>query len=125
MSLDSFNDQCIEANVVKSYIKFTGAAASPAPPTKVFGRGLAITHPSAGVYNLVWDENPGMYMGVMGWAFEATAQSALKGFTVVAGVYNATTRTLVLNVTNAAELLTSLVTAQQLSITIGFKRTNA
>lgn len=123
MSLDSFNDQCIEANVVKSYIKFTGAGA--APVVKVFGRGVATTRTGVGIVNLVWDENPGTYMGVMGACFEATVQSGVKGFTVVPGVYNATTRTLTINITNAGETLADLAAAQQLSITVAFKRTNA
>lgn len=123
MSLDSFNEQNIEPSVVKSYIKFTGAGA--APVVKVFGRGLATTRTGVGLVSLIWDENPGAYVGVMGWCFEATVASGVKGYTVVPGVYNAATRTLAINITNAGETLTDLAALQQLSITVGFKRTNA
>lgn len=123
MSLDSFNDQCIEPGLVKSFIKFTGAGA--APVVKVFGRGVQTTRTGVGIVNLVWDENPGTYVGVMGWCYEATVQSGVKGYTMVPGVYNTTTRTLTINITNAGETLTDLAAAQQLSINIGFKRTNA
>lgn len=123
MSLDAFDDQCFEPSLVKNFIKFTGTGA--APVVKVFGRGVQTTRTGVGLINLVWDESPGGYVGVMGWCYEATVPSGVKGYTVVPGVYNITTRTLAISITNAGETLTDLAALQQLSITVAFKRTNA
>lgn len=123
MSLDTWDAKATEPDLTATIVKFTGTGA--APVVKVLGRGVACTRTGVGIVNLVWDENPGTYAGVLGYCFEATAQSALKGYTMVPGVYNTTTRTLTINYTNAAEALTDLAAAQQLTITVGFKRTNA
>lgn len=123
MSLDAWNASFTEPGLCATYIKFTGTGANPV--TKVFGRGVATTRTGVGIVNLVWDENPGAYAGVIGWCFEATTASGVKGFTVVPGAYNATTRTLTINITSAAEALVDLAAAQQLSITVAFKRVNA
>lgn len=123
MSVDSWNAAFTEPMLVATYIKFTGAGV--APVVKVLGRGVATTRTGVGLISLVWDENPGTYAGVMGWCFEATTASGVKGYTVVPGVYNTTTRTLAINITNAGEVLTDLAALQQLSITVAFKRTNA
>jgi hypothetical protein len=123
MSQEAWDSQVSEPNVVSQYIKFTGAGA--APVVKVNGRGTTCTRTGVGLVNLVFDENMGTYVGVMGWCFEATVQAGVKGYTVVPGVYNTTTRTLTLNITNQAEALTDLAAAQQLSIMVAFKRTNA
>lgn len=123
MSLDAWNDLITEPGVVGTFIKFTGTGA--APVTKVFGRGVATTRTGVGIINLVWDENPGSYMGVMGWCFEATTIAALKGYTVVVGAYSVTTRTLTINMTSSGDALVDLAALQQLSITVGFKRVNA
>jgi hypothetical protein len=85
---------------------------------------VTVTYIGTGLVDLVWAEYPGVYLGVDGWCFEATTSSALKGFTVVPGDYNATTRTLRLSITNASESLTDLAAAQNLSIGVAFKRVN-
>lgn len=122
MSQEGWNDKFTEPDVVATFIKFTGAGA--APVVKVNGRGVAVTRTGVGIINLVWDENPGTYLGVLGWGFEATVQSGVKGYTVVPGVYTPATRTLTINITNQAEALTDLAALQQLSITFGFTRTS-
>lgn len=123
MSYDAWQAKFTEPEVNATYIKFTGTGA--APVTKVNGRGVATTRTGVGLISLVWDENPGTYLGVGGWCFEATTASAVKGFTVVPGVFNTTTRTLAISITNASETLTDLAALQQLSITVLFKRANA
>jgi hypothetical protein len=123
MSQDSWRVKYSEPEINATYVKFTGAGA--APVVEVFGRGVTCTRTGVGIVNLVWDENMGTYMGIMGYCYEATTASAVKGYTLVPGAYNATTRTLTLNMTSAAEALVDLAAAQQLSVTVGFKRANA
>jgi len=123
MSQEAWEVKATEPEVTDTYIKFTGAGAAPVVET--FGRGVTCTRTGVGLVSLIWDEFPGVYMGVRGWCFEATVASGVKGYTVVPGVYNVTTRTLAINITNAGETLTDLAAAQQLSITVSFKRTSA
>lgn len=123
MSYDTWPAKFTEPEVNATYVKFTGAGA--APVVEAFGRGVTCTRTGVGLISLVWDENPGTYLGVGGWCFEATTASAVKGFTVVPGVFNTTTRTLAISITNASETLTDLAALQQLSITVLFKRANA
>jgi hypothetical protein len=111
-----------EADEVDTFIRFTGAGA--APVVKNRGKGVATTRTGVGIVNLVWDESPGVFLGIKSWAFDATAQAGVKGYTVVAGDYTAATRTLTINITNAAEALTDLAAAQRLALTVVFSRTN-
>lgn len=122
MSQEGWDVQLSEAMVHCTYVKFTGAGA--APVVKVKGRGVATTRTGVGLISLVFDEGMGTYLGIIGWCFEATTASGVKGYTVVPGVYNTTTRTLAINITNQGETLTDLAAAQQLSITVGFTRTS-
>ena len=49
----------------------------------------------------------------------------MKGYTVVPGVYNTTTRTLRINITNASESLTDLAALQWLTLALAFKQTGS
>lgn len=123
MSQDAWNEKSTEPEIVKSVIRMLGTGA--AVPTKVFGRGLTLTRTSAGIINLIWIEYPGNYVGITGDCFEATVQNGLKGYTVVAGDWNAATRTITINITNAADTLTDLAAAQSLTLEVAFKRVAA
>lgn len=120
MSQEAFEQKSTEAAEVVTRVRFVGGTAAI---TKLNGRGVTPTYIGTGLVDLVWDEFPGLYIGVDGWCFDATTSSALKGFTVVPGAYNATTRTLRLSITNASESLTDLAALQNLTIGVAFKRT--
>lgn len=122
MSQEAFQQKSTEAGEVVTRVRFVGGSAAI---TKLFGRGVTPTYVSTGLVDLIWDEFPGLYIGVDGWCFDATTSSTLKGFTVVPGAYNATTRTLRLSITNASESLTDLAALQNLTITVAFKRTGS
>lgn len=90
------------------------------------GQGITPTYISTGIVDLIWAENPGNFQGLAGMPdFQATTASAVKGFTCVPGVYNATTFTLRLNITNASETLVDLAALQWLSVCALFKRSGA
>lgn len=122
MSYDAWEQYSTEADEVVSRVRFVGGTAAI---TKLYGRGVTPTYVSTGLVDLVWAENPGVYVGVDGFCFDATTSSALKGYTVVPGAYNSTTKTLRLSITNASDALADLAAAQNLTIGIVFKRTNA
>ena len=118
MSFDPFDLQSSEPDAKASIVKFVGGAAAV---TKVFGKGMSVSYIGTGIVDLIWKENPGAFIGVLGRCFEATTQSAVKGYTVVPGVWNSATFTLRLNITNASETLTDLAALQWLTLMIGFK----
>lgn len=120
MSQDAFNQQSTEAGEVVTRVRFVGGTAAV---TELYGRGVTVTYVGTGLVDLVWTEYPGVYIGVDGYCFDATTSSALKGYTLVPGAYNATTRTLRLSITNASDALADLAALQNLTVGIAFKRT--
>jgi len=101
------------------FVKFVGGTNAV---TKVAGTGagVTVTYVSTGIVDLTFELGAGDFLGLAGACFEATTQSGVKGYTVVAGVFNTTTRTLRLNICNAVETLTNLAALQWLSITAKF-----
>ncbi len=98
-------------------IKFVGGTAAV---TKVFGQGVTVTYISTGIVDLYWPDNPGTFL-LATFGFQATTASGVKGYTVVPGVYNASTLKLRLNITNASESLTDLAALQWLVCRVAFK----
>src|ERR1041385_1788317 len=99
-------------------IPFVGGSTAV---TKEFGLGVTVTYISTGVVDLVWAENPGTFIGLMGFHFSATTQSGVKGWTVVSGDYSTTTFTLRLNITNSSDTLADLSSTQHLAVLPAFK----
>lgn len=121
MSQEAFREYASEPDLVDQFVSMLGTGASV--PTKLFGR-CTITRSGAGVLTLTWPSFQGRYLGLKGFGFEATAPAALKGYSLVVGDWNATTRAIVLNVTDSTNTLADLAAAQRLSLTLAFKRTN-
>lgn len=100
------------------FVRFVGGTAAV---TKVRGRGITVTYIGTGLVDLTWTENPGVFAGLKGApAFQATTAADVKGHTCTPGVYNATTKTLRLNITNASESLHDLAALEWLSLTVLF-----
>ncbi len=105
------------------FIKFVGGSAAV---TRVFGQGVTVTYIGTGLVDIVWAKNPGVFLGLAGApAFQATTAADVKGHTCVPGVFNTTTFTLRLNITNASESLHDLAALEWLSLTVKFKATAA
>ncbi len=105
-------------------VKFVGGTTAV---TKVHGDGLVTTYIGVGLVDLTWATDPGTFLGFT-CCFQATTASALKGYTCVPGVYNATTRTLRLNIcgdgAGIAPALTNLAALQWLFCRVSFKETS-
>src|SRR5688572_4303810 len=99
-----FPQRATQPEAVDHFVKFVGGTNAV---TKVFGQGVTVTYISTGIVDLVWASNPGTFLGFLA-TFQATTASGVKGFTVVPGVFNTTTYTLRLNITNASETLANL-----------------
>ena len=91
--------------------------------TKEIGPGVALTRTGAGAYLLTWDENPGVFMGVLATLAAATPGN-LAGHTVIFDTYDATTRTLPFVVYNASFAAHDLAANEYVHIEAKFARTS-
>lgn len=119
MSLEEYPLRSSVPETYDHFIKFVGGSSAV---TAVEARGCTVTYISTGIVDLVFKELEGSFAGVAGHGFEATTVADLKGYSVVVGVFNTTTKTLRLNITNASDTLADLAALQWLSITLKFKR---
>jgi len=115
--MSDYDSLVSEAGLRDYLVRFVGGTAAV---TKVFGQGVTVSYISTGIVELTWGRNPGTFVGAQ-FNFQATTASAVKGFTCVPGVYNATTYKLRLNITNASESLTDLAALQWLNCRVSFK----
>jgi len=100
------------------YLLGTGAAL----PTVVNGGlGATLTRPSAGLYSIVWKENPGIFLGVIA-AFSATVPAGVAALVVTAGAYVPATFTLPITVQTTAGVATDLAALQNLTLKFQFKK---
>lgn len=119
-NIDFYEALCSIPGTRAHLIKFVGGAAAV---TKVFGEGMAVTYIGTGIVDLDFSgnaNNPGTFVGMVA-TFQATTPSGVKGYTVVPGLWNATTKKLRLNITNASEALADLAAAQWLTCIVIFK----
>ncbi len=102
------------------FVKFVGGTNAV---TKVEGEGVTCTYISAGIVDLTFSAlaGAGEFLGVVGHCYQATTTADVKAYLLAVGVYNTTTRTLRLNMTETTTL-TNLAALEWLNITIAFKR---
>lgn len=109
-----------EPGTCETHLRLLGTGA--AAPTKVFGNGVVVTRVAAGVYEVAWGENPGMYLGFVP-GFEATVAADLKGYSVVAGVFNTVTFKQRFSVFDSTFAAADLAALQWLNLVVKFKST--
>ena len=120
MSLDGNPVRSPVPELVLRPVRFVGGSTAV---TKVFGEGITVTYIGTGLVDLTFAESQGTYVGLAGMpAFEATTAADVKGHTCVPGVFNTTTRTLRLNITNASDALHDLAALEWLSTVVMFRR---
>lgn len=121
---DFYEDLASEPETRDITIKFVGGAGAI---TKQFGAGITTTYVSTGIVDLVFGTHctSFVYVGVTGWCYGATTASQVKGYTLVPGDYNSTTRTLRINMTNASDTLADLTSSQTLTLRVQMKATGA
>lgn len=117
--MDSYPKRASEPELYGQLITLVGTGA--AAPTKIYGRGVACTRVSTGLYTLTFTDSPGNLVGV-GYGFQATTMSALKGYTVVLGAFDATGKIVQFSVTSSTFALVDLAVLQTLSMELTFKR---
>jgi hypothetical protein len=123
MSLDTNPVRSPVTELVLSPIRFVGGSTAV---TKVRGEGATVTYIGTGIVDVTFAESQGTYVGLAGMpSFEATTAADVKGHTCVPGVFNTTTNTLRLNITNASDALHDLAALEWLSLTVIFARVSA
>ena len=118
----SYEARYTEPGLRKHLVRFVGGSAAV---TKVLGRGVTVTYISTGLVDIGWstsDLSPGASHGIDGPAFQATTQSGVKGYSVVAGVYNTSTRKLRIAIYDASNNLVDLAALQWLTFYALFVR---
>lgn len=120
MSIDKYLDYgASEPATYDSLVTITGTGASN--PTKVCGRGCVVTWVSTGLYTITYTDNPGNLIGV-GYGFQATTMSALKGYSITFGAMSASGKVIQFSVTNSAQALADLAALQTASLLLTFKQ---
>jgi hypothetical protein len=100
-------------------VKFVGGTTAV---TKVYGEACSVTYVSTGIVDVTFPEQMGTFEGLAGIpVVPGDHGQRVKGYTCVPGVYNATTRTLRLNITGASESLVDLAALQWLTLIGVFK----
>lgn len=121
MSYFSSQTQSTEPTEVMQVVRFVGGTTAV---TKLFARGITVTYIGTGIVDLTWADPQGNFLGIVGFAFDATTPAQVAGYTVVAGDYNTTTRTLRLNINTNANALVDLTATQRLSVRPSFRLYN-
>lgn len=107
-----------QGDVRHQKLGITGTGAADA--TKRYGQGMTCVRQGVGVHRVTFAENLGVYMGPSGAVWSATTMTALAGYTVVFGDYNATARTVDFTILNGSNAAADLAAAQKLDLVIDF-----
>ena len=110
---------CPTPYTIDHHVRFVGGTNAV---TKVAdtGPGITCTYISAGIVDLTWSENPGMFMDAQG-SFSATTTADVKAYAFSHGVFDTTTFTLRLNM-HESGTLTNLAALEWLGVRVTFKR---
>lgn len=120
MSFEMYPQRATEPETYTHFVTFTGAGAGT--PTKNYGKGVAVTWVSTGLYTLTFVDPPGNLVSMGGPSFQATTMSALKGYSAVLGAFDSTGKIVQVSVTNSSFALADLQVLQTMSLELIFKR---
>ncbi len=122
MSLDAWELDCNEPQVKAHLVRFVGGTAAVTKANA--GKGVTIAYVSTGLVDLTFSDNPGLFVG-FSCEFQATTQSAVKGYTGVIGVISTTSPWVIrLAITGASEALVDLAALQWANLVLFFKGTS-
>jgi len=124
MPLNASVDRAATPERVSYDCRILGTGA--ADPTREIGAdaGITVTRQGVGVLRFQFDHNPGKYLG-QEHSLIATTMTALLGFTLVFGDWDATNLRIDATLGNAANAAAELAAAQRISVVFNFSRTGA
>lgn len=120
MSQDGYPARASEPEQFDLFVVMTGTGNGTVP-TKNIGRGVTLTWVSTGIIKLTFADYEGVFMGGSP-TWQATTASALKGFSVVFGAFDATGTIVNINITNSSQTLVDLQVLQTLGLQLSFRR---
>ena len=123
MAFDAEPARAMEPELVAWPVTFTGAGA--ANPTKNYGKGVAITWTSTGLYRLTFVDAPGNLVCPGGPNWQDATPANLKGFTAVFGAFDSTGKIISVSIYNSAGTLTDLTSTNVVSFDMQFKKAQA
>lgn len=115
-----FDDETSEPYLRRVEVRLAGAGANA--PTKLLGQSITVGRSGQGVYTLTLREPEGTYAGHSGVALEANTPGNLKNHSVVLGAYNAATRSITVNLFDAAGAAHDLAADEFLTFALRFKQ---
>jgi hypothetical protein len=121
MPQDAYLQKSTEPESVAVKVRMVGTGANP--PTRELGQGITITRTGTGAITLTFSETPGEFESVV-VGLQAATISALAGFSVIVGTWNATTRALPIALFNGSNAAADLAATQRIHMQINFKRTS-
>lgn len=124
MGLNAYNDRGTTPERVSYDVRILGTGA--ADPTREIGRDAGVTitrNGGAGLLRFQFDHNPGQFIGA-DYGFIATTMSALLGYSLVFGDYDATNLRIDATVANGSNAAADLAATQRLWVEFVFARTN-
>lgn len=98
-------------------IRIEGAGDSD--PDKLLGAGVSVERTGTGAYKIVWDDNPGVFLGAYA-GLQASTVADLAGYTVVFGDYDSDDLELPLTVTDETDSPADLTADEFLMISAVF-----
>lgn len=84
-----FPSKSSHPNTRYHHVRLLGTGA--ADPTKEVGHGITATRTAEGVYKLTWADNPGVFLGIVGYIFGDTTPGDVKGHTLTRDTFSAFT----------------------------------
>jgi hypothetical protein len=117
---DAYPVRSTQPELINHLVKLVGGTTAV---TKVFGPGVTVTYIGVGIVDITWSESPGTFLAAIG-SFSAVVIAGVSGVVAAFGVYSESTRTLRLNIGNAAAgTPVDLAANQWLTVIAYFKQT--
>jgi hypothetical protein len=107
-------------HTVKHVLRILGANGADA--TVEYGPFVkSVARTGEGAYRITWQQDPGLYLGMTGFGFQATTPGDLKGYTVVIDApYDATNLQLDFVVYDSTFTAADIIAAQWLTLELAF-----
>lgn len=106
------------------HVRMLGTGASA--PTVEVGHGITLSLTATGVVKVTWNDNPGVFLGVVGYMFGDTTPADVKGYSISRDTFSAATSSadayIELSFWDSSNAAVDLTTTSYLDVTFAFAR---
>lgn len=122
MSLEAFDQQVTEPEVVSHLIRVLGATAAISKASG--GTGITVSRTGTGAYLLTWSDKPGTFVGCT-YGIQAATPGDLAGHTVVVDTFDTSALTMPFVLYDGSNNAHDLVANEWITLAVMFKRTSS